>query len=288
MVSTFWTNTIWYVLLGIITLFELIYTFFKAEKRSQVFAFFITILGVFLWIETPLVIFFKAYTYYPKILTQVPNPFDDVLAGNLFSQFSIAAAALLMVVRKLKYYWYLIFAVLYSLIEELFLALGIYKHYWYQTWMTFVFFPLLFWLVKIMYEKITSGIKPLFYYVYIFTGFFPLYIITLNWGLMLIGIQDMSPSVLSDPIMSRHILVVLQYIIFAIPLMVMYFSKAHLRWKALVVIALYILYYIAFKFNLILIKDGWFWPVSTANIFWMYFSVVLHDKLYGNVKILNP
>ena len=41
--STFWTNTIWYVLLGILTLFELIFVIIKAEKRSIVAALYFTI-----------------------------------------------------------------------------------------------------------------------------------------------------------------------------------------------------------------------------------------------------
>jgi hypothetical protein len=47
---------------------------------------------------------------------------------------------------------------------------------------------------------------------------------------------------------------------------------------------LYIIYYIGYRLNLIWIKEGWFLPVSTANIFGMYLTLVILDRLYGGPK----
>jgi len=74
MSATFWTNTIWYVLLGILTLFELIFVMVKAERRKLTFAFYLTILGITLNFETIILIFMKAYAYYPMILKNPPSP----------------------------------------------------------------------------------------------------------------------------------------------------------------------------------------------------------------------
>ncbi|WP_143187659.1 hypothetical protein [Desulfosporosinus lacus] len=49
-------------------------------------------------------------TYYPMIIKNPPMPIDDMLMGNLFSQTSVSATALLVAVLNLKYYWYIIFA----------------------------------------------------------------------------------------------------------------------------------------------------------------------------------
>lgn len=279
--SSFLTNTVWYILLGIATVFELILVIHKAKRRSQTIAFFITTFGIALFVESTILIFMKSYTYYPLILKNAINPFDDVLAGNLFSQLSISATLLLAVVFDLKYYWYFIFGISYGLIEELFLSLGIYNHNWYQTWMTVTMFPAACWIIKFIYKKLIQGIKPIFYYGYILLGLFPLNIITLCWLLMLTGIQDMSYSVLPDPIMSRHFIVLVLFFILAPSIMLLYFSKMRLYWKALIIIIMYILYYIAYKLNFILIRDGWFIPVSTATICWMYLSTLLLDRLYS-------
>jgi len=48
MSATFWTNKIWYVLLGILTIIELTYIMVKTERRSLTFAFFLSILGIVL------------------------------------------------------------------------------------------------------------------------------------------------------------------------------------------------------------------------------------------------
>lgn len=147
----FWTNTIWYVLLAFSTIFEVIFSIIKARRRKFVFAFYMTLVGLVLFFKTIILIVFKAYNYYPMIIHT--SPFDDVLAGNLFSQFSVAATALLVAAFNLEYYWIIILSGLYGLIEELFLALGIYSHNWYQTWMTVVLLNIYFGWAKKNYLK---------------------------------------------------------------------------------------------------------------------------------------
>lgn len=282
--STFWSNTIWYVILGIITIIEIIFAMVKAERRKLTFAFFLTILSFTLSIETTILIFLKAYTYYPMILQSAKIPFDNVLAGNLFSQFSISATMLLIVVLNLKNYWFFIFAGIYGAIEELFLALGIYSHNWYQTWMTVILLPFAFWIAKKMYTKILQGVKPIFYYGYVFLGLFSLNIISLTWGFMLLELQEFSQAVLSDPISSRHFLVLVYFFLVSISMMIIYFLRPNWMWKALIILLLYTIYYISYKLNLMFFKEGWFLFVSTVTFVWMYLSVVIMDKLYGGAK----
>ena len=81
----FWTNTIWYVLLGLVTLFQLIFVMIKAKRRYLTIALYITILGMTLNFESIIFIFMKAYDYYPMIIQS--SPFDDKLAGSLFSEW---------------------------------------------------------------------------------------------------------------------------------------------------------------------------------------------------------
>ncbi len=279
--STFWANTIWYLVLGLTTILELAYVMVKAKERKLVLAFYLTLTGIVLSFETVILIFLKSYTYYPKIIQNPPLPFDDVLAGNLFSQFSVAATILLAIVLRLHYYWYFIFAGVYGLIEESFIALGIYSHNWYRTWMTVLLLPVAFGIAHKMYEKIIQGTKPIIYYGYVYCGIFPLFIVILNWGLMLLKLQDFSLTVLPDPIMSRHFLVIVHVIILSIAMMFIHFLKPKSTWKLIIIFTLYIIYYLGYKFNLVLIRDGWFLPVSTLSIVGMYLSILVMDKLYG-------
>lgn len=252
----------------------------KAKNRYQAFAFYLTVLGIVLSFETTILIFLKAYTYYPKIIQNPPLPFDDVLAGNLFSQFSVSATALLVTVFNLNYYWFFIFAGIYGIIEESFLALGIYSQNWYQTWMTVILLPVFFLISKKVHMKITQGINPMFYYGFIFLALFPLNIVAITWVFMLLRLQEFNMSVLPDPIMSRHFLVLVYFFLLSIPMMLIYFLRVKWFWKAIVILVLYIFYYIVYKLNYIWIKEGWFLLVSTVSILWMYLSVFIMDRLY--------
>ena len=284
MQSTFWTNTIWYVLLGIVTLVELVFTMIKAQKRKLTFAFFLSVLGITLHYELMILIFLKGYTYYPMIIKNATTPFDDVLSGNLFSQFAIATTVLLVTVMNLKYYWYIVFALAYGAIEELFISLGVYTQNWYCTWMTVLVLPFAFWISKKMYLAIIKGVKPITYYLYVYLGLFPLHIITIIWGLMLAGYLEYSRTLLSDPISSRHFMAMLNFFMLLIPMMLIYFSKMKWAWKVLIVLITYLIYYLGCKLNLILIRDQWFLAVSTVTILWMYLSILAMDKLYGGFQ----
>lgn len=77
---TFWTNTIWFVLLGIITIFEIIIVLIKAKNRKSVVALYWTIAGMTFNFEMVIFALFKSYNYYPKVLPELP--FDDAIAYN--------------------------------------------------------------------------------------------------------------------------------------------------------------------------------------------------------------
>lgn len=280
----FWTNTVWYIVLGILTLFELTFVMAKVENRKFIFAFYLTLMGIVLNYETIIFIFFNAYAYYPMILKKPPMPIYDMLLGNLFSQTSVAASALLVVVLNLRYYWFIFFAVAYGLIEELFLYLGIYSHNWYQTWMTVVSLPIYFYTAKIMYRKINSGMKPLLYIGYIYLGVFLTSSPTLSNILIIARLLDFNTTLFPDPVISHFLIFWVHFHVMVIPILLMIYLRFNIFWKALVLILIYIVYFIGYKTNFIWIREGWFIPVSSANIWGMYLSVFVLDRLYGGIE----
>jgi hypothetical protein len=105
MLPTFWSNTVWYILLGIFTLLQIIFILKKADNRKHVVSFLFIISGMTFCIEAIICCFLKAYNYYPMIIPQ--SPIDDNLAGNLFSQYSDYYNSIINPVCHLKYYWFL-------------------------------------------------------------------------------------------------------------------------------------------------------------------------------------
>ncbi len=282
MSSTFWSNTIWYILIGILALVQLIAALHAAKLRKLTFAFFLTIMGITLNLETTILIFLKAYTYYPMIIKHSPNPFNDILAGNLFSQFAVSASTLIAVILNLRFRWYLVIAAAYGGVEELFLALGIYSHNWYRTWMTMAMFPFAIALSKYLYRKILEGIRPIYYYFYIFLGLFSLYVVTILWGIQVAGYLDFSTTVLRDSTNSRYfVALTVFFFIPAVAIMFAYFSKLKVYWRVLPIFLLYLLYGITVRLKLVWMAHGSFWVIAFSTTLWMYLSILVLDKFYG-------
>lgn len=282
MSSGFWSNTIWFVLLGITTIVEIVVIIAKAKNRKLVIALLFTMSGIVFTYEMVILNFLKAYNYHPMLIPD--SILDENIAGNLFSQLSVTATALLIAVLNLKNYWYLIFAVIYGIVEEIFLKLGIYTHNWYQTWMTVVGLILLFWITKKIYkfclEKNAEGFSR---YFFIFIGLFALYM-NLMWPLKLMGIFNAKILILPDAIMNLNLIAMLDYAFLSIIIMIVYYLKIELKWRVLVISALYIAFYIVKKLNIEYFAEGWLtFATITIKIFGMYLFVVILDKLYDPV-----
>lgn len=276
---TFWTHTIWFILLGITTVIELIIIFAKVNNRKTTLAFYLTISGLTFCFEMIILSYLKAYTYFPMLIPSSPP--DDSIAGNLFSQFSVTATALVLTVFNLKYYWYVIFAVMYGGIEELFLALGIYKQHWYQTWMTIVLLLILFWLTKHAYRICFTSLKGFLLYVYIFLGLVTLHQNVIIWVLRLIGVQVFSEGVLSDKQHSLVLLSSLYMLLLGVIIILIYFTRIRWGWKIAVIVLLYLAHFVAMTFDLIIYKAGWFWVSTSISIWSMYGFTYMLDRLYA-------
>lgn len=259
----------------------MIFSIFKAERRKYAFAFYMTLVGLVLFFETMILIVFKAYNYYPMIIQT--SPFDDVLAGNLFSQFSVAATAILVAVFNLKYSWIFILSGLYGLIEVLFLSLGIYSHNWYQTWMTVVTLNIYFCWAKRNYNKGLNDIKPLRYYLYIIMGLFPLDIVTILWGFILSGYQNYTRNFIPDSVRSPYVVAILYYLIVAIIMVIIYFLRFKWRRKSIVILAIYSANFLAYMVHILYFFNiWWFYIFTTVSVFSIYLSIVLLDYLFKN------
>lgn len=277
----FWTNTVWYCLLALITIIQLIIVLIKSKNRKITIALFCSISGMTFTIEVIIFTFMMAYMYYPLIFPS--SPFDDGLAGNLFSQFSITATALLIAVLKLRAYWYVIFAMIYGIVEELFIFLGIYKHFWYKTWLTVFGLVIIFWLVKKIYNRCHSRvpITAAFRHILIFFGLFTLYMPTIIWPFKLMEIQTFK-LVLPDSIISFSLMSCSTMVILANTMIIIHLYTVKWQWKLISILMLYIVHYLAYKYNLIYTKEGWFLIFTTFNIFGMYLYTYILNRLYNN------
>lgn len=276
----FWTYTVWYVLLGVITLGEIAAALVLAGDRRLVIGLYLILAGIVLSFETVILIFLDAYAYYPMLLQTSPVSFDRILAGNLFSQTSVAATALLVAVFGLRFRWQAALAGLYGLVEEAFLALGIYAHNWYMTWMTVVGLLVYFQLARQLFAALRRGIGPHIFYGCVAAGLFPLYIVTIVWGFMVPGHLDFGAGLFGDPVKSRYFLCLALY---AVPASAVMMLVRYAGWpwpaKAVLVSALWLFFHVNGQFGFIIFRQGWFWIITAVTNAWLYASVALMDRL---------
>lgn len=276
--TAFWSHTIWFILLGITTMIELIIIFLNVKKRPAVLALYLSISGMTFFFEMIILSLLKAYTYYPMLVPD-SQPVDSI-AGNLFSQFSVSASALLLAVLRLKYYWYIVFALIYGLIEELFLALGVYKQNWYHTWMTVLLLPFFFWVARQAYRLCFTRLKGVLLHVFIFLGLLTLHQNTIVWVLRLTDIQRFSENIFPDKQHSLIFLSSLYMLVLGVIIMFVYFSNIRWYWKSALIVFLYIGHWLGQHFDLIIYKEGWFLISTTISIGAMYLFTYILDKLY--------
>lgn len=278
MSPAFWSNTIWYLLLGMITILELVIIFTKATDRKQALALYITICGLtFYAFEMGTLMCLKAYIYFPKVFADQHN---DSVVGNLFSQTSVSASAVLIAVLHLRFYWYLVFAAVYGLIEEWFIQLGIYKHYWYRTWMTVIGLLVLFWVTKTIRSIFLKHLGRAWRYLFVFFGLCALHLNAINWASQAVGVRRYNEALLPDPDCSIVIIAGVYHLFLSIIMMILYFADVKWWWKAAGIAILYIAHYFAEEYQLFTSKDGWFFMMTSISIWGMYLNIYLLDRLY--------
>ena len=258
------------------------FTLAKARNRKEVFAFYLTILGLTFIAETILFNFLKAYQYMPMVIEA--SPFDDGLLGNIISQTSLTAIAVLICVLDLSFSWFIIFTSIYCFIEISFLKLGIYKQFWYRTWISFIFLIILFWSAKKIYAKLKGSHGRFFMYGLVYFGLFAIYICAINWPFKLAGYVTFNETLLRDPIRSYTLVAVSKSLFEGTILMFVYFTMQKWTNKLITIAFLYLGNFALTKLNLMIVNSGLFWFYATVSIFGMYFIILFLDRLYGITK----
>ena len=108
---------------------------------------------------------FKGYRYKPKVIKKpiFDNIFGTVLSQGIFLPFTAVFLTVINAGWKKK----LIAGVYFSLIENLFLRLGVYEHYWWKTVYTFLLTPVYFKLSDSWYKHLNKK-KPIVQFMSLF------------------------------------------------------------------------------------------------------------------------
>lgn len=276
MSSTFWSNTIWFILLFVTSIAAIVLSLYKSNNIKFAIAFLFSIIGFTFILEAILVISLNAYVYHPKIVSDL---FLDNVFGNYFSQISISSTALLIAIFNLSFIWYFIFALIYFLIEELFLKLGIYGHFWYKSIYTFFGFIPFFWLTNKWYEYTKLSMSNLMNYMTLFFSIAAINSLTIIMSQRLLGVQMFKGGFFAD-ISKDHITTGLFYQIVEINLLIiLYKSKLHWIAKTILFSSLFIVQYLLFNAGIIYIPKGLFFIVTSLDLIGCYCWIAVFNYL---------
>jgi hypothetical protein len=125
----------WYLALVVLSIMIIAITYWKSRNKLISVLLF-AVAGLSYLIEYIILIWLKAYDYYPGF---IQDKFADSLLGAIVSDlFSLPSTAVLIAVFQLNLGWIIAISGMFACVEMIFLQLGIYKHYWWKTYYTFI------------------------------------------------------------------------------------------------------------------------------------------------------
>ncbi|WP_217224191.1 hypothetical protein [Desertibacillus haloalkaliphilus] len=145
-------NKVPYLLLGVIHLFILVYTFYKSKDKKRHIILLLNYIGFAYIFDYIVVSLYSGYQYRPKFLKQ--KQLDDILGSVLSQFFYVPVTALFITSFHLGWKVKLLFTVCFSMIERLFIYLGIFKNNWWKTMYTFVLIFISFIINDIWYRQL--------------------------------------------------------------------------------------------------------------------------------------
>lgn len=276
----FWTNTVWYIALAIISIAMISISVIKASDRKKALAFFFAVLGMTYFIEVFLMLVTDAYAYYPKIAS---DSFHESLIGNFFSQYSVSASAVLIAVFGLKIRWQIAFSIAYFLIDVLFVRLGIYAHNWYRSWYTLAGFFIYNRIVIKWHKKVFAKPSKFTYFSTLFLSTFAIGGNAIGTTLNFLEIRRFSMGLFSQATKDNTATGIIYGILIALIIIPLYRLKSHTVLKCLAFLAMFVFDYVLYKVGVIIAKPGWFTIGTIIALFGRYYITGITDSSLGSL-----
>jgi len=273
----------WYCLLAIIGVGITAFTIYKKRdiaKLSTFIVFFLFATCV-AWIGEFVVLgIFNGYAYKTGIYT---SPWAENILGHLILNSTFyPGTAILVAAYSLGYLWIFLIAVLYLLIEYLFLKLGIYEHHWWKYYMTGLAILIYQVLTKVWFKKmnkIQDGLLRIstFYFVGFVILHYPIPII------LLLGKQSYNVNWVQDIYLSSTMFIFIYQLIetFFLVYFVCFLGKWF--WKLVPFIIAFVGQSILVSLNILVFQDGW-------NLFYtmVVYYISIATFILINKYSLNP
>lgn len=133
----------------------LVYTFYKNKDRKRLFVLLFSTIGIGYLFEYIVVNLFNGYRYKPSFLKnkELDNIVGAILSQAIFTPFT----ALFITAFQLGWKVKLFFSLYFTLIEMIFLRIGVYKHNWWKAKYTMLLLPIYFHVSDKWYQHLKKG-----------------------------------------------------------------------------------------------------------------------------------
>ena len=135
-------NSIPFLILFIIHTFLIGLAFYKSKNKKEIIIFLGSIMGFSYLLEFFVLNLFKGYKYMPNVLRN--KSLDNFLGAFLSQSIFVPFTAVYLTLTKSGITKKMLGGIYFSLIELLFLRLGVYKHNWWRTVYTLILIPIYF------------------------------------------------------------------------------------------------------------------------------------------------
>ncbi|MCX7921979.1 MAG: hypothetical protein N3B21_08215 [Clostridia bacterium] len=151
------SNVMWYIGLAAISMGIAAYAIYMKRDTYKISTFivFYIFASAITWIGEFIVLgLFNSYAYKTGLFQ---NPWAQNLLGHLFLNASMfPAAATVMVAYSLRYGYFALVAVIFVLIEYIFVKLGLYEQHWWRYYMSAINVVLFLLITKKWFSKMNQ------------------------------------------------------------------------------------------------------------------------------------
>ncbi|RXT15459.1 hypothetical protein [Ammoniphilus sp. CFH 90114] len=148
-------NSYPFIILLIIHTVLLLFTFYKQKDRKTLFVLLFSNIGIAYIFEYFVFSLFQAYRYKPRFFKDntVDNTSGAILSQAIYVPFTALFLTAFQWRDKAKWVGSLYF----TMVEMMFLRLGVYQHNWWRTPYTTILIPIYFYISDWWYKQIKQG-----------------------------------------------------------------------------------------------------------------------------------
>ncbi|OXM87822.1 hypothetical protein [Paenibacillus rigui] len=154
-------NAVPYVTLAGIDMLVLLVVWLHTRQKA-IFPQLLIFTGQIYLFEYIIMVILKSYEYRPHFISG-PAFQDNVLGAVVSNMLSVPIIGVIAALYKLRFPWIAGLALVLAAIERFFSYIGVFKHFWWNEFFTFVSLIIFFLIAKLWVVQLKKGLRSIVY-----------------------------------------------------------------------------------------------------------------------------